>query len=123
MKDTLWMYPNDENNIYVTRYYDNIDIQDIYNRTLNDWGTCSKLIEGLDSQSAVIILRDCKCCSRHQINKPQKFELWKKKFDDESEVSQDQEYKLQQCSCDCRHLIRWLCRGETVENLCSYCDE
>ena len=46
----------------------------------------------------------CKCCTRHQINKPKVLEKWQ-----EIEVTRyTQEIG---CPCACRHLSRWLCRG------------
>ena len=45
----------------------------------------------------------CKCCDRHQINKPNKLVAWV-----ETEIST---YKTEcDCECDCRHMARFICR-------------
>jgi len=46
----------------------------------------------------------CKCCERHQINKPMIMKKW-----EETNPSYSQcQYK---CTCPCRHTSRWLCRS------------
>jgi hypothetical protein len=50
----------------------------------------------------VEILNLCKCCHRHQTNRPSKFEPWiDTKFNNNP---------FTDCDCKCRHLSRWLCR-------------
>jgi len=44
----------------------------------------------------------CKCCKRHQINKPTSFKLW---YDTEFNYTQETN-----CNCACRHISRFLCR-------------
>ena len=43
----------------------------------------------------------CKCCERHQINKPKEFVAW-----EETEFHNTQETP---CSCPCRHISRAMC--------------
>ena len=44
----------------------------------------------------------CKCCSRHQINKPKTLTKWVDITIPETQYTP--------CSCLCRHLSRWICR-------------
>lgn len=57
----------------------------------------------LKNSDVLITLNACKCCKKHQINKPINMELWI-----ETEFH-DTQYKA--CSCPCRHLSRFICRG------------
>lgn len=56
----------------------------------------------INKSSVFNTLNACKCCSRHQINKPTKIALW-----NETEFHNTQDTA---CSCPCRHLSRFLCR-------------
>lgn len=100
-------------------------IQQVYNNARDDTGTCGGLIRGLDPQQAVMVLNGCRCCDRHQINKPSMFVLWATGdlVDCKLKTGEEILYNLQTCDCDCRHLSRWLCRGLTVEALCENCNE
>ena len=50
-------------------------------------------------------LNACKCCSRHNTDKPKKLEPWiETSFNDNQYTS---------CNCSCRHLARFICRGVT----------
>jgi len=50
----------------------------------------------------VDILSGCKCCDRHQINRPNKFESWvDTKFNNTCDTD---------CECKCRHFSRFICR-------------
>lgn len=120
MKDSILATP------YAEGFDDNFEqkISDIFNQALIKYGSCAVLIKGLDSVGAVAILNCCKCCERHQ-NKPPKFELWTENdFFNDTNVKHglEQAKQLEICSCDCRHLTRWLCRGISVEELCMNCD-
>ena len=46
----------------------------------------------------------CKCCPRHQINKPKKLEKW------QETPLHNHDYFIS-CYCECRHLSRFICRG------------
>lgn len=46
---------------------------------------------------------ECRCCKRHQVNKPGYFAPW-------IETNPKLHYQSRTCECDCRHLARWLCR-------------
>jgi len=45
----------------------------------------------------------CKCCERHQINRPTELKPW---YETEFHNTQD----IYPCMCPCRNLSRWLCR-------------
>ena len=45
----------------------------------------------------------CKCCERHQINKPTILSKWEDKTVPFSQYTP--------CDCSCRHLSRWICRA------------
>lgn len=57
----------------------------------------------LKNSDILISLNACKCCTKHQINKPNIIEPW---VDTEFHGTQDI-----QCSCPCRHLARFICRA------------
>ena len=60
----------------------------------------------LNRQDIFTTLSRCKCCDRHQINKPKVMELWHNtEFHDTQETT---------CNCACRHISRFLCRE--IEN-------
>lgn len=56
----------------------------------------------LKNSDVLTTLNACKCCVRHQINKPTKMESWV-----DTEYHDTQETP---CSCPCRHLARFICR-------------
>lgn len=49
-------------------------------------------------------LNNCKCCTRHQINKPCIFSRWID-TDESSTIS-----NIPNCTCNCRHIARFICR-------------
>ena len=55
-----------------------------------------------EAQEALNELVQCYCCPRHQINKPEIIGLW-------YELPMTNDY-YNECSCDCRHRARWICR-------------
>lgn len=47
-------------------------------------------------------LNSCNCCTRHQTNRPTVFAPWQETpFNDSA---------MTNCTCDCRHMARWICR-------------
>jgi|TARA_B100000768_G_C11064964_1_gene284138 hypothetical protein len=50
-------------------------------------------------------LSACKCCPRHQKNKPTTLKKW---FEINKETT---EIQWHQCKCSCRHYSRWICRS------------
>ena len=50
-------------------------------------------------------LGTCKCCPRHQKNKPTTLKKW---IEIEKETTERQWHK---CQCSCRHHSRWICRS------------
>ena len=100
-----------------------VDTQTIFKNVIEKYGTCAVLIENFESELAFSILNNCKCCERHQQNRPKKFEIWNKNNEQQEPLPKIKSKELQisqlnACSCDCRHLSRWLCRGETTDILC-----
>ena len=56
----------------------------------------------LNSYDVLTTMNACKCCARHQINKPKKLSHWSElQFNDTQHTG---------CKCNCRHLSRFLCR-------------
>ena len=56
----------------------------------------------LKNSDVLTTLNSCKCCVRHQINKPKNMAPWiETGFNDT---------RNRQCSCPCRHLARFICR-------------
>lgn len=49
----------------------------------------------------------CNCCERHKINRPRIFTHW-------LELPFSNNYETN-CSCNCRHVARWICRECTYE--------
>jgi hypothetical protein len=49
-------------------------------------------------------LRQCKCCERHQTNRPTTFAPL-----EETQFKPPQS-KMNECNCTCRHIIRMICR-------------
>ena len=49
------------------------------------------------------IFISCKCCKRHQLNRPKTFQPW---YETEFHATQ----YIYPCMCPCRSLSRWLCR-------------
>lgn len=63
-------------------------------------------VYGLTWQEKLDTLSACKCCTRHQINKPLIF----KTYVDTNPDSPDSPSPLSICPCKCRHLARFICR-------------
>ena len=70
-------------------------IMNLFNQRCNE-------IEGQSWQDKIDTLNKCNCCQKHQINKPNKFDVW---------------YELpfrniqnRDCNCNCRHMARMICR-------------
>lgn len=57
----------------------------------------------LEKEDVFNKLISCKCCKRHQINRPTEFKPWY-----ETEFHNTQH--VYPCMCPCRNLSRWLCR-------------
>lgn len=58
----------------------------------------------LKSNDVLKTFASCKCCERHQINKPTVLAMWH-----DIEVTRYRQERF--CLCPCRHLSRWICRG------------
>jgi hypothetical protein len=57
------------------------------------------------------LVSTCKCCSRHQKNRPNKLDVY---FDTEMNL-EEKNYSCG-CICPCRHLSRFICRSVNTEN-------
>ena len=57
------------------------------------------------------ILNNCKCCAKHQLNRP-------KNLNDDPDLSffKMGTYKEPSCYCKCRHYSRWLYRAHSEKN-------
>ena len=49
-------------------------------------------------------LNNCQCCKRHTINRPIILQVWTEY------PYKDKINNYINCTCDCRHKIRWICR-------------
>ena len=54
------------------------------------------------AQAALDELKECSCCTTHQINKPHKLKVW-------TELHPTHNWD-NPCQCNCRHRARWICR-------------
>ena len=68
-------------------------ILNIYNK--NHYILCNEILNTMNL---------CKCCARHQINKPNKLEPW------EELPFQFTHINNNECFCSCRHISRMICR-------------
>jgi len=60
-------------------------------------------------KEALKVLNLCKCCKRHQINKPKKFEKW---IETEMNLKEWDSITMGcMCKCTCRHHARFICRS------------
>jgi hypothetical protein len=50
----------------------------------------------------------CKCCARHQKDKPRQFIHWLEPPEKSTLVSDSD--RVTMCQCDCRHMARFICR-------------
>ena len=86
----------------------------IYNMIAFAYGKC-KLCPGMNNyniffRNKILTKKDilntcvaCKCCIKHQVNKPKELKIW-----EETEFHFTQNID---CPCMCRHLSRWMCRN------------
>lgn len=58
----------------------------------------------MQKKEVLRVLNLCKCCDRHQINRPNKLKKWI-----ELDINNNQENHI--CECNCRHLARYICRA------------
>jgi len=56
-------------------------------------------------------ITNCKCCNRHQQRRPTEQYILQHKKLDYSFLDEDND--TLQCTCNCRHLSRWIVRGYT----------
>lgn len=60
----------------------------------------------IEKNYMILQLNNCKCCERHQVNKPKILEKYIEtnfKSDDKSKYN---------CQCQCRHIVRFICRSK-----------
>ena len=107
MKDSFLAIPFIDD--YFTLEYEHAaKKQKVYDDSIKENESLIPLIRDKTNPEAFEFLKNCKCCIRHQINKPDKFLIWS---DPKFDAINDN--KDRPCKCDCRHLSRWLCRGES----------
>lgn len=58
----------------------------------------------LKNTNILTTLNSCKCCKRHQINKPYELVHW---IENQTNLNTTQN---KNCNCPCRHLARFICR-------------
>lgn len=71
----------------------------------NDW-TLLSLKSDIEKNNMILTLNNCKCCERHQINKPKTLEKYT-----ETKFKGDDKNKYD-CYCACRHSARFICRSK-----------
>jgi len=95
ISDTIsYIYANTDLGIYAKNYH------------IHCWG---KLYSKTDVFNLV---SNCKCCSRHQKNRPTKLDIY---IDTESNFDRPNNCSSA-CMCSCRHLSRFICRSLVYEN-------
>ena len=72
-------------------------------------------IHGNTIQDKLNTLSKCNCCARHQINKPKILDTWINTSDNNNKIMND-------CTCECRNLARFICR-KYDPNIAKYKDE
>lgn len=60
-------------------------------------------IQGITLQDKLVTLNRCNCCTRHTTNKPTTFLP-------SFILLPNSNSKYNYCTCNCRHLSRWICR-------------
>jgi hypothetical protein len=76
-------------------------------------------IPGATWQAKLNHCASCKCCTRHQTFRPRDLVHWR-----ELEEGGDGLIKLsytKQCSCDCRHMARFICRQVEIDGTTPPC--
>lgn len=94
------------------------EMDEVLSNTYDFQGVLDEInvLDGDSMEAKLAILNQCKCCDRHQINKPNTFAPWQ-----DCESSQGlglYEWTGQNllCECDCRHMARWICRACTDDS-------
>ena len=92
-------------------------ISNVYHDLGNDLGIYNKNYHIYCSgklyskQDVFDLVSTCKCCSRHQKNRPNKLDV----YFDTTEVNLEQKNYSCECLCPCRHLSRFICRSVNRE--------
>lgn len=71
-------------------------------RRMNRFNEICEEIEGETWEEKIDTLNNCRCCEKHQINKPSSFGVW---YELPFHHNQDRD-----CECNCRHMARHICR-------------
>lgn len=80
----------------------------LYHESFKVFHSNSKELYKKECIRSLSYLYDCKCCSRHQENKPSiDYILNEKELDFPFHNTND----IPDCKCPCRHLSRWIIRG------------
>jgi len=81
------------------------EIDKIISNVSNDWSQITDKPD-IEKNYMILQLNNCKCCERHQVNKPKILEKYIEtnfKGDDKSKYN---------CKCQCRHMARFICRSK-----------
>ncbi len=65
-------------------------------------GWNDRAVKVLNQGDVLKTFASCKCCPRHQTNKPRSLTKWEDLTTPETQWTN--------CNCSCRHLSRWICR-------------
>ncbi len=81
--------------------------------TLNKWYNCPEItfdkyiqLNLSNPMNAIKVLDTCKCCHRHQINRPDKLKKYESPPDKLHSIK-----GFGSCQCECRHMSRHICRA------------
>ena len=69
-----------------------------------------KSTQSVQLKKILTTLNTCRCCKRHQTNRPSLIDLEKGHNGDYPYSDTAQNDKIKQCNCSCRHTSRWIVR-------------
>ena len=71
----------------------------------------------MDPEKTLEVLSTCKCCKRHQTNRPKDLNIF---FEETNSTVQQEEREIllhHICSCPCRNYARWIIRCFYLQHL------
>jgi len=77
------------------------------NNTVNEEATVNVFRHYYNKSEAFDKMAACKCCDRHQVNKP---EFLHADWVDAPHTAIQKNFHLGECQCDCRQTMRFMCR-------------
>lgn len=69
-----------------------------------------------DKDHVLSILNTCKCCSRHQHNRPSKVDDFCEKKNVKNHIDSFHPLEIYNCDCNCRHISRFICRVHMLQS-------